>query len=79
MGSGSGAQELAPNIYPQRQNQGTGQKTWEWGTRQSLAMSVGSDASWNTSGRCKMGVGVTHKLKVRLGEGSVDKKYVMMG
>lgn len=39
----------------------------------------GSEVSQKTSGRCRMGVGVIHKLKVRLGEGSLDRKYVMMG
>lgn len=77
-GQAAGLRSLRPRC-PQRQNQGSGQKTWERGTRQSLATSVGSEASWKTSGRCKMGVGVTHKLKVGLGEGSLDRKYVMMG
>lgn len=77
-GQGAGLRSLLPRC-PQRQKEGMGQKTWERGTRQSLTTSVGSEASQKTSGRSRMGVEVTHKLKVRLGEGSLDRKYVMMG
>lgn len=44
VGSGSGAQELCPRV-PTGAAKATEQKTWEQSTRQSLAGSVGSEAS----------------------------------
>lgn len=78
VGSGNGAQELCPRV-PTRQNQVTEQETGNRAPDRVWQHLLALRHHGKHLGGAEWMLRVTHKLQVRLGEGSLGRRYVMMG